>query len=337
MGYIRVNDFAPKDGLLSVYFKKCNKVLERPSDGFAAVFDGEVYLIDVGLKRDGEMLRFLSELREKWLENAPDSVEKESARLELHIIISHPHPDHVGALPFILSDPRFCVVELLAPERSYRSLPGPDLLPKLAEFEERLYGELHFLREYHHGTEKVVNLPYGKVYSIRPAVGDVLLDIYPSPFDWSQDRESEDEGFRYLVRTSASNNPFYQAHPDHGWANGALNGNSLWVRIRKGKQTVLIAGDQRADDEMLGSMIRFYGEENFRCDVLKLTHHGTNNYPPYLIEVASPAITVITVCREMATKKTVELCEKVSKPYYLGDGNLILTFDGDSITETMYE
>jgi len=297
------------------------------SDGFAAVFDGEIYLIDVGRKNDDEMLRFLTDLRETWLKNAPKEVDRENARLEVHIIISHPHPDHVGAIPLFLSEPRICVVELIAPKRSYRSLPGPDFIPKLEEFEKRLYDHLPLLAEYHHKTTELKTLPYGKIYSIRPENTDVTLDIYPSPFDWSEDPE----GFRYLMKSSGANNPRYRLHPEEGWANGAMNGNSLWVKIRKGNQVVLITGDQRADDAMLGNMIRFYGEEHFRCDVLKLTHHGTNNYPPYLIEIASPSITVSTASREEATPATVALCEEVSKLYFLKDGNLIITLDGETI------
>lgn len=325
-----VNALAPRDGKLCVYFKK---VGEKLSDGFAAVFDGEIYLIDVGRKYDDEMVRFLLELREKWLEAAPADLDRESARLDVHMIISHPHPDHVGAIPLFLSEPRLSVVELIAPERSYRSLPGPDFIPKLEEFEKRLYDHVPLLAEYHHKTTTVKNLPYGKIYSIRPEKSDVTLDIYPSPMDWSRDPE----GFRYLMETSVKNNPYYRLHPEEGCANGAMNGNSLWVKIKKGNQTVLITGDQRADDAMLGSMIRFYGEEEFHCDVLKLTHHGENNYPPYLIEIASPSITVFTTSREEATQKTVELCEEVSTAYYLKRGNLIITLDGKAITAKQYE
>ena len=324
------NDFAPQDGKLSVYFKK---FVEKKSDGFAAVFDGDIYIIDVGGTKDGGMLRFLTELREKWLANAPKEVDTENARLEVHIIISHPHPDHVGALPFILSDPRICVIELIAPKRTYRSLPGPNFLSNLAVFEERLYGPLSLLSEYHHKTMEVKNLPYGKIFSIRPEKADVKLDIYPSPLDWCENPDT----YRYLLETSAKNNAFYREHPEIGCANGTLNGNSLWVKIQKGNQIVLITGDQKADDAMLGNMIRFYGEEHFRCDVLKLPHHGEKNYPPYLIEVASPVITVFTVSREIATPETKALCEEVSTPYFLGDGNLILTLDGKTIEAEQYK
>ncbi|MBR3837143.1 MAG: hypothetical protein IKJ74_03270 [Clostridia bacterium] len=332
--YVCVNDFAPRDGRLSVYFKK---MVKKKSDGFAAVFDGQVYLIDGGLAVDLEMLQYLIQLREKWLSFAPETVDRKSARLEVHVIVSHPHPDHMGILPQIFSDPRFCVQELFAPTRSYRSKPGPNQLGKLTEYEDKLEALLPLLEEYHHVARDVIRIPFGTKHPICPSEGDVLLDLYTAPFDWSEDRESEDEGFGYLQRSSNPHNPHYAANPEQGWINGALNGNSLWVKFRKGKQTVLITGDQRATDQMLGAMIRYHGEEEFCCDVLKLTHHGEKNYPVDLIRAAAPSVTVFTVTRERSTPETVELCQKVSTPYYLGDGNLLVTLNGESIEVKQYE
>ena len=100
------------------------------------------------------------------------------------------------------------------------------------------------------------------------------------------------------------------------------------MKIEKGSQAVLITGDQRASDEMLGRMIRHHGEEHFRCDVLKIPHHGEKNYPPYLVEIAKPKVSVFTVDRRRATPETVALCETLGDVRYLGDGNLVLTFDG---------
>ncbi len=334
MDYICVNDFAPRDGRLQVWFKKVDR---KKSDGFVAIFDGQVYVIDVGLKLDGEMLRFLSRLYEKWLANVPEKEGLEEARLELHVIISHPHPDHMGSLCDIVSDSRFCVLELFAPMRSYRSKPGPDQLLKLAKYEEELCEIVPLLQQYHHKATNITRIPYGEIYPLCPAEGDVHLDLYPSPFDWSEDRESESEGFDYLVRTSDAHNPKYQECAELGWTNGILNGNSLWVKIQKGGQVVLITGDQRATDEMLGRMIHHYGTEHFRCDVLKLTHHGEANYPPELIRIAAPSVSVFTVPRHRITPETLELCEFISTAYCLGEGNLLVTLDGKSIEVKQYE
>ncbi|MBR2615558.1 MAG: hypothetical protein IKC69_02650 [Clostridia bacterium] len=334
-GYAYVNDFAPRDGLLSVYFKKFSG---KKSDGFAFVFDGEVYVVDVGGPTDPEMSRFLSTLRETWLESAPEDVDRDSARLAFSMIVSHSHPDHIGALPGILSDPRFCLKRILAPRRCYRSLEGPDLLPSLKKYEDNLCAILPLLTEYDHVAREIERVEYGKVYPVRPEKGDVIFDLFPAPYDWSEDRGSDEEGFQNLVLTTTTHSATYLSNPEAGWANGVMNGNSLWVRAIKGKQTVLITGDQRATEQMLGHMIRYYGDEEFCCDVLKMPHHGEKNYPPHLVKIAAPSITVITLSRARSTPETCELCERVSKLYYMEDGNLLLTLDGkDSIQEMLYE
>ena len=79
-----VNRFAPKGGELAVFFKK---VGPKKSDGFALIENGEIYIIDSGLKEDTGLLDFLLALREKWLSNAP-----EQAKIQ--------NPDTVGALVY---------------------------------------------------------------------------------------------------------------------------------------------------------------------------------------------------------------------------------------------
>ena len=73
---------------------------------------------------------------------------------------------------------------------------------------------------------------------------------------------------------------------------------------------------------MLGSMIRYYGEEEFRCDVLKLPHHGEKNYSPYLLSVAKPTVTIFTCAEGYDTPEAQDLCESIGDVYYLRDGNL---------------
>lgn len=326
--YLCVNDFAPKNDKLSLYFKK---VGEKKSDGFAVIVNGEVYVIDAGRGKDEEMLNFLLSLREKWLAGQTDPAFSESspAKLEIHIIVSHPHPDHVAALPLIFSDPRFCILSVHAPERAYRSKNVDGALAPLVNFENRMDTLLEYLHAYSHTAREIHSLPYGIALTIPLKNSDTVLDLYPSPFDWSEDRPSDSEGFRFLLKYSS---PTYQDNPELGYANGILNGNSLWVKITKGNQSALITGDQRASEEMLDSMIRYYGEENFRCDILKLPHHGEKNYPPYLLEVSSPKIMIFTASEGYQTPETVALCKEYGDAYHLCDGNLVLTLDGKNIS-----
>jgi len=327
MSYISVNKYAPADGKLYLYLKK---VGIKKSDGFAVIENGEVFVIDGGKGDDEGMLDFLISLREKWLKNQSDSalLDEDLAKLEIHIIVSHPHPDHIGILPRILSDPRFCVLSIYAPERSYRSQAVEEALPSLAVYEDKMNILLEYLHTYGHSAREICRLPYGQIYSIFPEKSDTILELYPSPFDWSEDRASESEGYRFISKFTS---PTYKDKPELGYTNGILNGNSLWVKITKGKQVALITGDQRANDEMLGSMIRYYGEESFRCNILKLPHHGEKNYCPYLLEAAKPKITIFTAADGYQTPETQALCEKQGEVFHLCDGDLIFTMSEEGI------
>lgn len=325
--YFRVNDLSPQDDKLSVFFKK---VGEKKSDGFALIENGEIFIIDSGLKDDDGLLEYLLSLREKWLSETPDLVENQNARLEINIIVSHPHPDHIGAMPKILCDPRFCVLSLYAPTRSYRSTDVPEALAYLVKFEDALEAFPAHLEAYGHTAREIHRLPFGRTLSFPFGSCGTRISVYPSPYDWSEDRPSESEGFRFLLQFRS---PTYQNDPEHGYSNGILNGNSLWVKVTKGNQAVLITGDQRASDEMLGAMIRYYGEAEFDSDILKITHHGEGNYCPQLLSAANPKITIFTAAHGKSTPETEELCkQRGADRYYLCDGNLLFTLDGNSIT-----
>jgi len=321
--YTAVNDFAPKDGELTVFFKA---VGEQKSDGFAVIDQGKVFVIDVG--RHDRVINFLASLRESWLgDRHPE--DGTPAKLEITLIISHAHGDHMGSLSLFLHDERFCVTEIYAPCRSRLGDDVPGALPPLVREENRLEDWCGQLAAQGHTAKGITRVPFGKSITLPMASEDAELTIYPSMFDWAEERPSEKEGLRYIL----NNNPeSYKDNEVLGYTNGILSGNSLWVKIVKGERAVLITGDQRSTDEMLNAMIRYYGEGEFACDVLKITHHGEGNYPPYLLSVAKPTITVFTTSYEKAMRETVELCEKLGLTnYYTCDGELFLHTDGKQL------
>ena len=325
--YFRVNTLAPQDGQLSVFYKK---VSEKKSDGFAFIENGEIYILDSGLKEDMGLLNFLLSLRETWLSEAPELIADENARLEIHIIVSHPHADHIGAMPAILSDPRICALSLRAPTRSWRSGNVPEAIGRLVQFEDSLDALPALLETFRHTAREIQRIPFGEKVSFPLGESRTRITLYPAPYDWSLDRPSEWEGFRFLLKYRQAS---YVNNPDLNYSNGILNGNSLWTKITKGNQTVLFTGDQRASDEMLGTMIQYYGASEFGCDILKLTHHGETNYCPQLLAAANPKIAIFTAAPNHATPETEQLCQEMgAQRYYLCDGGLILTLDGETIT-----
>lgn len=314
--YFPVNKLAPKEDGVTVFVKK---VIGPKSDGFAVVDNGKVFVIDIGKADDLELIHYLLSLREQWIgENPlPDDT---PARLELTVIVSHPHPDHIAALPALFADRRFCVTEVYAPTRSCISLDPEKAPPSLVKYENRLESACELLAPNGHTAKGVTRVPFGKVYPIEAGSPDTVLEIYPSHIDWSQDLPSDKEGYRYIL---ANNPESYKNMAEKGYSNGVMNGNSLWVKVSKGGHSVLITGDQRDCDEMLGAMIRHYGEEAFKCDVLKITHHGEGNYSPHLIGAANPQFAVFTTSPEKAMHDTVLLCERMGcSNYYTADGNL---------------
>ena len=233
-------------------------------------------------------------------------------------------------MPEILCDPRFCVMSLYAPMRSQQSTVTPVTLPELVKDEDTLDAFVSYLADYDHAARQIQRLPYGQTMSIPMGTSGTKLTMYASPYDWSEDRPSESEGIRYLKKFVS---PTYQGKETLSYTNGILNGNSLWVKFTKGNQAVLITGDQRPSDEMLGAMIRYYGEAEFDCDVLKLTHHGEKNFCPQLLAATNPKIAIFTTTNGNATPETEELCKQYGTDrYYSCDGDLILTLDGEQIT-----
>ena len=325
--YISVNDFAPKDGKTTLF---CKKVGDKKSDGFALVENGLVYVIDAGRGDDKEMHEFLLDLRAKWLANQSDTslLERDDARLEIHLIVSHPHPDHIAAFKYILPDFRLCILSILAPVRAHLSLDVPGALEKLTAFEDRLALYEQMLPVYLHPCRAITRLPYGEKFTLPLPDSKTVMELYPAQFDWSEDRPSESEGIRFLKKYQS---PTYKDDPEHGYSNGVANGNSLWVKITKGEKVALITGDQRASDEMLGSMIRHYGEEEFRCEILKLPHHGEKNFSPYLMSVAKPRISIFTCAEGYDTPEAQDACEKLGDVYYLRDGNLFFDLEENAI------
>ena len=314
--YFPVNRLAPKEEKMTVFAKK---VVGPKSDGFALVDNGKIFVIDIGKAEDVELIDYLLSLREKWIgENSlPESL---PARLEVTVIVSHPHPDHIAALPLLFADERFCVIAVFAPTRSQLSFDAEKAPPSLVKYENRLEAACEMLAPHGHTAKGVTRVPFGKVYPLESGSEGTTLEIYPAHIDWSEDLPGDKEGYRYIL---ANNPKGYENIVEKGYSNGVMNGNSLWVKASKGAHSVLITGDQRACDEMLGAMIRHYGEAAFQCTVLKIPHHGEGNYSPHLIGAADPQFTVFTTSIEKAMPDTVKLCEEMGcRNYYTADGNL---------------
>ena len=85
-------------------------------------------------------------------------------------------------------------------------------------------------------------------------------------------------------------------------------------------------------EQAVDLIVRYYGDDEFRCDILKLPHHGEKNYPPQLLSIAKPKFTIFTCAEGYDTPETQDICERISDVYYLRDGNLFFELTDNSIT-----
>ena len=68
------------------------------SDGFAAIAGDTVLTVDGGLEEDRGILDYLLNLRRTWLQDHPDLIENDQARLEINMMLTHGHKDHLTAV-----------------------------------------------------------------------------------------------------------------------------------------------------------------------------------------------------------------------------------------------
>lgn len=315
------NEFAPKTEGMTIFFKQTP--LRGKSDGFAVISKEEVWVIDAGHYHDHGMHAFLLSLREQWLEKHPD---EETRKLQIDLLITHPHGDHIRALPEIVKDPRIDIRSVTAPTRSYLAGAVEGALPTLTADENRLDELERDLGEYGHTARRITRIPFGEKAELP--FPDGKIEIYAAPFDWSETRESEDEGFLYIDANVPAS---YGDRRELANSNGILNSNSLWFKFCQKDRSVLFTGDQRPAPQFIRRMVEHYGKENFRCDVLKYLHHGEKNHCPYLMEVTSPQITVFTASAGAEDPRAVALCKEVGRLYCVGKGELFLTLNGEGI------
>ena len=153
--YFSVNTLAPKDDKVTVYFKR---VGEKKSDGFAVIENGSILVIDVGMENDNALVNYLLDLRKSWLDgySGTDDLPK---RLEIAVVVSHAHPDHMASLPLLLEDPRFCVTALYAPNRAYLSGDVENALPPLVKYESKLAAMCDHLDSLDHVAKEITRIP----------------------------------------------------------------------------------------------------------------------------------------------------------------------------------
>ena len=254
-----------------VFLKRIDKnksdafyILNTPPQGL------EVFLIDGG--RSNKHCRDeLLDLRADILTRAglAEEINKSGHVLEIKVILSHFHGDHVNELLDNIAkiSPRIRLTGLYFPaataltrDGTYKNDANDDLLKR--------YKVLTTVNTFHRKYCPQYEVPFGETMDVPSLLGNIRL--YASPVDWGAGeyvKWMEDYHFAAKPQNIHS-----------GMATEVINGNCLWMRVEYAGHSVLFTGDtnkkfENRDDEALDLFIARYGEE-LRSDIVKFPHHG---------------------------------------------------------------
>lgn len=250
----------------------------------------ELFLIDGGTDT-GRCYDELLSLRNEILTQAGLENELKNSRykLELTLLISHFHGDHVKEL-----------FNMLLPAKQYFTVkaayyPAKTCLPMDGTYNNSNIGDyklrpkvISALNMYHKQAQHI-EVPYGEKMDIETRLGQIRL--YGASEDWGTAEN--------LKRVAELYYPTEQQMYDEV-STAVLNSNSVWVRAEFGGNSILFTGDtmkkcEDAQDEGLERMIAYYGEE-LRSNIIKFPHHGQSRNP------ACPLV------KEHLLSKTGEVC-----------------------------
>ena len=269
---IPVNQLVTGENEMRVVFLK--RIDKNKSDAFYILNTTpqglEVFLIDGG--RSNKHCRDeLLDLRADILTRAglAEEINKSGHVLEIKVILSHFHGDHVNELLDNIAkiSPRIRLTGLYFPaataltrDGTYKNDANDDLLKR--------YKVLTTVNTFHRKYCPQYEVPFGETMDVPSLLGNIRL--YASPVDWGAGeyvKWMEDYHFAAKPQNIHS-----------GMATEVINGNCLWMRVEHAGHSVLFTGDtnkkfENRDDEALDLFIARYGEE-LRSDIVKLPHHG---------------------------------------------------------------
>lgn len=88
-------------------------------------------------------------------------------------------------------------------------------------------------------------------------------------------------------------------------ASHTINGHSIVLRVRYGKFRFLFAGDLNEEAEL--ELVRAHqsDELSLRSEVLKVPHHGSDDFLPEFIDAVSPLLSMVSSGDESARKEYI--------------------------------
>lgn len=269
---LSVNSLVTGENEMRVVFLK--RIDESKSDAFYILNTTpsglEIFLIDGGRSnkhcRD-ELLALRSEILTR--AGLADEIPKGGYILNITVILSHFHGDHVNELleniaPYThklrLNGLYFPAATQLTRDGTYDNDKNDDIMKR--------YKVLSAVNTFHRKYCPQYELPFGETMDIPSTLG--ALRLYASPADWGTGeyvKWMEDYHFAAKPQNIHS-----------GMGTEVINGNCLWLRVSYAGHSILFTGDtnkkfEDCTDEALDLFIAKYGEE-LRSDIVKFPHHG---------------------------------------------------------------
>lgn len=271
-GKLSVNRLVTGDNEMRVVFLQ--RVDSNKSDAFYILNTTpqglEIFLIDGGRSnkrcRD-ELLSLRSEILTR--AGLADEIPGSGYVLDIKVIISHFHGDHVNELldniaPYShkirLNGIYFPAATGLTRDGTYNNDANDDIMKR--------YKTLYAVRVHHRKYCPEHEVPFGETMDISSTLG--AFRLYASPVDWGVGEHLQ---WMEACHFAAKPQNIY-----NGMATEVLNGNCLWLRAEYAGHSVLFTGDTNkkfADrtDESFDLFLGKYGEE-LRSDIVKFPHHG---------------------------------------------------------------
>ena len=321
------NDFAIHDGVLRVHLIGHGE--EPPkSDAFILEYDGEIVLIDGGMVDCPASVDYLTELRRAMLAAHPELQEDTSCRLQIRVMISHCHRDHVGALiTHVFPSPFVEVEELYMPpdgalDEKFGLSGDVKYRPVLAVAQQR----------YQSGA-RVINVDFGAenriVLSMTGDNADApVITILPP---WRNSADPERLRLMCDALKHGEDNP--------NIATLVTNNNSMWVHVRHAANTFLFTGDTVKKNKPMGyempeEMIAVYADVLGQVDVVKFVHHGYKRDAAVdAVMSLTPRYVLVTTC--LATADCVireRYPDSEVKTLNCGVNTYIFESNGESLT-----
>jgi len=290
----------------------------------------ELYLVDGGLAT-GKCMMELNNLRKEILKKAGLESENKNKnyKLDVHLLISHFHSDHVRELSNGLIAHKY--MRMLS---AY--YPAPTVLDQSGVYDNSKNSDIDDRQSVLSALTRVWpqaeqhEIGFGDTYIVDTNIGE--LKLFASDMDWGTPENAKyAEDVYYPTDLAARRADMPVA---------VVNCNCLWMRFAFAGHSVLFTGDtlkKKTDvnDEPLDRFIAYYGGEALKSDIIKYPHHGLSRNPAalpiqqHLITDHELACCILT--GNKAGAKAGAALDKVGVKWYDIDGGTVvysLTEDG---------